>query len=192
MARPPVGRQQLLEAARDELVRGNGVMELSALTRRSGLSTGALYHHFGSKSGLLVAIYDGFYQGLRRATADSHLPADADWATRERERARRSVAYQFAEPLTPILFNRTALDPELTELEAAYIQGMIDMAADNIRQGQALGQLPEGVDPDSAAAYLIGGFRHVVAQQLRVVPRPTPDQAAERLWSLIATTLGIG
>ncbi|MDH6194041.1 AcrR family transcriptional regulator [Mycobacterium frederiksbergense] len=56
MARAPFGRQQLLDAARDELVDGNGAIELSGLTRRAGLSTGALYHHFGSKSGLLAAL----------------------------------------------------------------------------------------------------------------------------------------
>ena len=55
-----------------ELVRGNGVLELSALTRRAQLSTGALYHHFGSKSGLLAAVYDDFYHGLRHAIADAH------------------------------------------------------------------------------------------------------------------------
>ena len=56
MARAPIGRQQLLTAARDELVRGNGVLELSALTRRAQLSTGALYHHFKSKEALLEAV----------------------------------------------------------------------------------------------------------------------------------------
>lgn len=74
MARAPVGRQQLIDAARAELVDGNGAFELSGLTRRTGLSTGALYHHFGSKSGLLTAIYDGFYDGLRHAIGDGHLP----------------------------------------------------------------------------------------------------------------------
>lgn len=115
MARAPVGRQQLIDAARDELVHGNGVFELSGLTRRAGLSTGALYHHFGSKSGLLTAIYDGFYDGLRHAIADAHLP-DGDWATRERDRTHRFVAYHLADPLAPILLNRTASDPQLTEL----------------------------------------------------------------------------
>jgi len=191
MARAPIGRQQLLDAACDELVRGNGVIELSALTRRAGLSTGALYHHFGSKSGLLAAIYDGFYDGLVHAIADAHLPAHADWATRERERTRRFVAYHFADPLAPILLNRTAPDPQLTELEAAYIQNISDNAATNIRAGQRRGQLPVGIDPDSAGAYVIGGLRHGIAQQLRTTPPPDPDKAAERLWRLIAATLGI-
>ncbi|MFI5781504.1 TetR/AcrR family transcriptional regulator [Nocardia sp. NPDC051570] len=190
MARPPIGRQQLLDAARDELVRGNGVMELSALTRRTGLSTGALYHHFGSKSGLLAAIYDGFYAALRHALADAHLPPDADWGIREHERTRRFVAYHFGEPLAPILLDRTALDPQLIEFEAVYIQGLIDDAADNIRRGQALGQLPADLDPDCAGAYVIGGLRHGIARQLRATPPPTPDRATEQLWRLTAAALG--
>jgi AcrR family transcriptional regulator len=191
MARPPIGRQQLLDAARAELVCGNGVMELSALTRRAGLSTGALYHHFGSKSGLLAAIYEGFYNGLRHAIGDSHLPADADWGIRERERTRRFVAYHFADPLAPILLNRAVQDPELTELESVYIQSMRDNAVVNIRRGQGLGQLPADFDPDSAGAFIIGGLRHGIAQQLRITPLPSPDQATERLWRLTAAALGI-
>lgn len=191
VARAPIGRQQLLDAARDELVRGNGVMELSALTRRAGLSTGALYHHFGSKSGLLAAIYDAFYEGLGHAIADAHLPIDADWATRERERTRRFVMYHFADPLAPVLLDRTALDPQLTELEAVYIQNMSDNAADNIRHGQARGQIPTDIDPDSAGAFVIGGLRLGIAQQLRITPPPNPDQATERLWRPTAAALGI-
>ncbi|MUL45840.1 TetR/AcrR family transcriptional regulator [Mycobacterium sp. CBMA293] len=191
MARAPIGRQQLLTAARDELVRGNGVLELSALTRRAQLSTGALYHHFGSKSGLLAAVYDGFYDGLRHAIADEHLPVDVDWGVRERERTRRFVAYHFDDPLALILFGRAALDPELAELEAVHLQTMSDIAAANIRHGQELGQLPADIDAASAGAFIIGGLRHSLAQQLRTTPRSDPDQAAERLWHLTAAALGI-
>lgn len=191
MARAPIGRQQLLTAARDELVRGNGLLELSALTRRAQLSTGALYHHFGSKSGLLAAIYDGFYDGLRHAIADSHLPAEASWGTRERKRTHLFVDYHFADPLAPILLNRAALDPELAELEAVHIQTMSEFAADNIRHGQSIGELPVGIDPASAGAFVIGGLRHGIAQQLRSEPPVEPFEAGERLWHLVASSLGI-
>ncbi|OBA99066.1 TetR family transcriptional regulator [Mycolicibacterium fortuitum] len=190
MARAPVGRQRLIDAAREELVLGNGAFELSALTRRAGLSTGALYHHFGSKSGLLAAVYDGFYDGLRHAIADAHLPA-GDWATRERDRTHRFVAYHLADPLAPILLNRTASDPQLTELEAAYIHNLIDNAAANIRHGQKLGELPADLDADGAGAYVIGGLRHGVAQLLRVVPTPAADDATQTLWRFTAAVLGI-
>lgn len=191
MARAPIGRQQLLTAARDELVRGNGVLELSALTRRAQLSTGALYHHFGSKSGLLAAVYDDFYHGLRHAIADAHLPVDADWGVRERERTRRFVVYHFDDELAPILLGRSTLDPELAELEAVHLQTMSEAAADNIRRGQQDGDLPDDIDADSAGAFVIGGLRHSIAQQLRATPRADPDLAAERLWHLVAAALGI-
>lgn len=166
------------------------MLELGALTRRAGLSTGALYHHFGSKAGLLAAVYDGFYTGLRTATGDARLP-DGDWGTRERERTRCFVAYHFQNPLADVLLARIALDPQLSELDAVYIQNMSDDAAANIRHGQHLGQLPADIDPDSAGAFVIGGLRLGVAQQLRATPRPHPDRVAERLWRLTAGTLGI-
>ncbi|GAB0107398.1 TetR/AcrR family transcriptional regulator [Nocardia sp. JMUB6875] len=191
MARAPLGRQQLLDAARDELVHAGGTLELSALTRRTGLSTGALYHHFGSKVGLLAAIWDDFYDGLSRATADDRVPADGDWATRERARTHRFVAYHFDHPLAALLLNRVAPDPGLTEMEANYIRNLADAAATNIRRGQASGEIPADLDPNSAGAYVIGGLRHGIAQQLRDTPRPTVDIAAERLWRLTAAALAL-
>ncbi len=190
MARSPIGRQQLLDAARDELVRGDGVMDLGGLTRRAGLSTGALYHHFGSKSGLLVVIYDEFYDGLVHAIADTHLDLETDWGVHELERTHRFVDYHVADPLAPILLNRAALDPQLAELEATYLRRISHNAAKNIRRGQALGQLPADIDPDSAGAFIIGGIRHGIAQQLQLTPLPEPGEITERLWRLIAAALG--
>lgn len=190
MARSPIGRQQLLDAARDELVRGDGVMDLGGLTRRAGLSTGALYHHFGSKSGLLVVIYDEFYDGLVHAIADTHLDLESDWGVHELERTHRFVDYHVADPLAPILLNRAALDPQLAELEATYLRRISHNAAKNIRRGQALGQLPADIDPDSAGAFIIGGIRHGIAQQLQLTPLPEPGEITERLWRLIAAALG--
>lgn len=181
----------MLDAARDELVASGGALDLSAVTRRAGLSTGALYHHFGSKAGLLTAVYTDFYRGLRAATADAQLP-DAAWDVRECERTRRFVAYHFESPLAGVLLARVTSDPRLGELEAVYLQTMSDSAAANIRHGQRTGELPADLDPNSAGAYVIGGLRQGVAQQLRVTPRPEPDRVAARLWQLTAATLGIG
>jgi len=68
---------------------------------------------------------------------------------------------------------------------------MSEFAADNIRHGQEAGELPDDIDADSAGAFVIGGLRHSIAQQLRATPRADPDLAAERLWHLTAAALGI-
>lgn len=191
VARAPIGRQQLLDAARSELIRSNGNLALSSLTRETGLSTGALYHHFGSKAGLLASIYETFFEGLNESIADAHLSHHAAWGTRERERTRLFVEYHFADPLALLMLQRVALDPILTELEASYIALLTQNAAINIRRGQQSGEIPTDIDADSAASYVIGGLQHGIAQQLRATPPPTPTEATDRLWRLTAGALGI-
>lgn len=47
------------------------------------------------------------------------------------------------------------------------------------------------IDPDSAGAFVIGGIRHGIAQQLRVTPLPDPGIVTARLWRLISAALGV-
>lgn len=51
--------------------------------------------------------------------------------------------------------------------------------------------LPVDIDPDSAGAFVIGGIRHGIAQQLRVTPLPDPGIVTARLWRLISAALGV-
>ncbi|MEV0248707.1 TetR/AcrR family transcriptional regulator [Nocardia sp. NPDC050712] len=189
MARAPLGRQQLLDAARAELLEGDGQVDLHALKRRSGLSTGALYHHFGSKAGLLVAVYEQFHAGLVAAIADDTLPADVSWAERERLRTHHFVAYHFGDPLAELLLNRIVREPEIAELETGGLTRLTAAAGRNIHQGQLDGDIDPGIDADLAGACIIGALRYGIAEQLRRVPRPSTDEAAERLWNVIAGAL---
>ncbi|MRH87712.1 TetR family transcriptional regulator [Nocardia sp. SYP-A9097] len=191
MARPPLGRQQLLDAARAELVAANGVVDLNSLKRRSGLSTGALYHHFGSKAGLLVAIYEEFHAGLVAAVADETIANEQGWAARERARTRNFVEYHFGDPLAELLLGRISTEPEVAEVEAATLERIIESAGRNIRTGQESGELDPGIDPDLAGACVMGALRHGMAEQLRRHPRPTIDAATEGLWRFIAAAVGV-
>lgn len=109
---------------------------------------------------------------------------------RTRARTHRFVTYHFADPLAPILLSRTPSDPQLTELDAAYRNDIIDNTATNIRHGQRFGQLPADLDPDSAAAYVIGGLCSGISQQLRANPTPDAEQATQTLWRFTAAALG--
>ncbi|MBL1079368.1 TetR/AcrR family transcriptional regulator [Nocardia sp. 2] len=191
MARAPLGRQQLLDAARAELIDGNGVVDLHALKRRSGLSTGALYHHFGSKAGLLVAVYEQFHAGLVAAIADDTLPPGGHWGDREQARTRNFVAYHFGDPLAELLLTRIVLEPEVAELEAGALARLTASAGRNIRQGQLDGDIDPAIDAELAGACIIGAVRYGIADQLRRDPRPSIDVAAERLWNVIAGSLTI-
>ncbi|QLY28255.1 TetR/AcrR family transcriptional regulator [Nocardia huaxiensis] len=189
MARAPLGRQQLLDAARAELLDGNGVVDLHALKRRSGLSTGALYHHFGSKAGLLVAVYEEFHRGLVAAIADDTLPAGGHWGDRERVRTRHFVAYHFGDPLAELLLSRIVMEPEVAELEAGALARLTASAGRNIRQGQRDGDIDAAIDPELAGACIIGALKYGIADLLRRDPRPSVDDASARLWNVIEGAL---
>ncbi|NNH72275.1 TetR/AcrR family transcriptional regulator [Nocardia uniformis] len=189
MARAPVGRQQLLDAARAELLEGNGTVDLHSLKRRSGLSTGALYHHFGSKAGLLVAVYEQFHAGLVAAIADDTLPDAQHWSARERARTRNFVAYHFGDPLAGLLLHRIAVEPEVAELEAGALARLMAAAGRNIRQGQLDGDIDAQIDAELAGSCIIGALRFGIADLLRRDPRPSIDEATERLWGVIAGAL---
>jgi AcrR family transcriptional regulator len=69
-------REDILHAALEAFVeKGFAAATIYDVRRRSGASTGSIYHHFGGKEGLAAAIYldglDGYQQGflerLRRA-----------------------------------------------------------------------------------------------------------------------------
>lgn len=190
MARAPLGRQQLLDAARAEILAGNGLMDLNALKRRSGLSTGALYHHFGSKAGLLVAIYEEFHAGLVASIADETLGDTVGWAAREHARTRNFVAYYFGNPLSELLLGRISAEPEVAELDAAALARIIESAGRNIRLGQQSGELDPAIDADLAGACIMGALRHGIAEQLLRHPRPSVAESTEQLWRFIAAAVG--
>lgn len=179
----------MLDAARAELLDGNGMVDLHALKRRSGLSTGALYHHFGSKAGLLVAVYEQFHAGLVAATADDTLPEGGHWGERERVRTQHFVAYHFGDPLAELLLTRIVMEPEVAELEAGVLARLMAAAGRNIRRGQDDGDIDAHIDAELAGACIIGALRYGIADQLRRDPRPSVDDAAERLWGVIAGAL---
>ena len=49
-------RERLLSAAQEELIEGQGHLEMQAVARRAQVSVGLAYHHFGSKAGLIAAV----------------------------------------------------------------------------------------------------------------------------------------
>src|SRR5437588_848022 len=68
---------------------------------------------------------------------------------------------------------------------------VFEMAALNVAQGQRRGFIAADIDPNVAAAAIIGGINQAVAQAISSRRRPASDQLAERLWSFIAGGLSL-
>jgi AcrR family transcriptional regulator len=73
-------RQAILDAATFEFsTKGFGGARVDAIARRAGTNKRMLYHYFGNKEELYLAVLEETYRGIRIAEADlklSHLPPE--------------------------------------------------------------------------------------------------------------------
>lgn len=69
-ARTEATRQALLTAAREAFTsQGYTATGVDDIVERSGISIGSLYHHFGGKSGLYLALWEGYVQQKEASAA---------------------------------------------------------------------------------------------------------------------------
>jgi AcrR family transcriptional regulator len=177
-------RQRLLDAAQEELVERDGVLEVASVAQRAGVSVGLLYRYFGSKAGLVAAVVDEFYERLLAATREAR-EAGPTWAERERRRTEISVDFHYREPLARVILSRLSRDPEVAGLEVDRVARVVDDATKSVRRGQQRGEIPADVDARTVAAMCIGGFRVAMAEALSRRPRPDQAKLTEELWRFV-------
>ncbi len=184
-------RGRLLEAARSELSERQGVLEVDSVAKRAGVSVGLIYRHFGSKAGLVGAVVQAFYKRFADEVMTSNPAPGVGWVERERIRTFRSVAFNYEDPLAPVVLSRLHLEPTVAALEASELDAHIEMSAVNVSYGQREGLVPKDIDPRFAGAMVLGGLRRVLVEALAREPRPPQEEVAEQLWRFVAAVLGI-
>src|SRR5262245_58944801 len=111
---------RLVRAAQEELIQGNGLLEMQAVARRAKVSVGLAYHHFGSKAGLIAAVVEAFYDRLEQVAFDPANLVSADWAGREKERLAAYVAFYYDHPLAPVMVGPLSRAAEVQDVEQAF------------------------------------------------------------------------
>ena len=183
-------RASLLDAARNELIEGNGALEVGRVAERAGVSVGLIYRYYGSRAGLLAAVAEDYYARYQaQVMAADPLPDSHDWLQREEQRVQRAVEFVYAEPLAALVLVSLAREPEVAALEARCIADNVRQGADNIRRGQASGQLAAELDAELVSAMILGGLHQALLEALGRQPRPTPEPLARQLWHFIRGAL---
>lgn len=181
--------QRLITAAEQELIANNGHMEISAVAKRAQSSAGLTYHHFGSKTGLVAAVVDRFYEPLREIALGDGIPTDLEWRERERSRTKAMIDYFYSHPLAPLIAGRLAREPEVLDIERAHMEALLAEGARNIAQGQKLGLISPDLNPNTVVAMLMGGLRLAIDQAVLAEERPPSDELHEQLWRLTSDAL---
>jgi len=151
-------RARLLEAATAELVAHEGSVEFAAVAERAGVSAGAPYRHFASKSDLLVALVDDFYDAWEALAYRPTLEeVSNDWWVCEQERIRLTVDFHYEHPLGALMQQRLIGDAQAVQHQRLRSDRMVRGAVKNVRRGQSLGRVPAHVDAELGGALLMGG-----------------------------------
>ena len=181
--------QRLIEAAQAELIDNAGHIEMLAVAKRAGVSTGLAYHHFGSKAGLISAVVDAFYAPLREITFGDAIPTKLEWREREKARTKALIDYFYDHPFAAIVAGRLGREPEVLDIENAHMAAMLKEGARNLAAGQKSGVLGARLVPEIAIAFILGGLRQAVHGAVLSKKRPARTRLLEQVWRQIEGAL---
>ncbi|UFX48158.1 TetR/AcrR family transcriptional regulator [Bradyrhizobium sp. 41S5] len=182
-------RERLLSAAQDELIEGDGHLEMQAVARRAQVSVGLAYHHFGSKAGLIAAVVEDFYEHLDEAAFGGAKLSARNWADREKERIGAYVAFHYEHPFAPLVIGPLSRAPEVLDVETAFTSRQLAAGARMLEAAQRDGIVPGNLDPHLTIALMIGGIRQALIGALTAERRPDPARLTGDIWAFMAAAL---
>lgn len=181
---------KILAAAEAILRDSDGELEMGQVAEKAGVSVGLAYHYYGSKSGMLGAIIDAFYDRYN-AVVNQYIDPDIKWGVREKQRLSAAVAFLYSDPMAPIILGKMAQTNQVAAVESARHEEMIEMAARNVGSGIKRGDIGHHIDPAIAGAAITGAMRAAIIHAMGMRPRPKPDKLTHQIWGLIAGALDI-
>ncbi len=184
-------REKLLQVARKLAIANNGHVELAQIAQQSGVVPGLVHRYFGSKSGLIAALVDDYYDRFHSQVLELYLNDKGDWAVHERLRLKLGVQFHYNEPLAPVLHSTFVRDPVVAKKETERIDGVIELTARGIIRAQKRGELSSAIDPELAGAAMFGAMQLVFAKALDRKSRPSPEALESLLWHQVAASVGL-
>ncbi|QUR67130.1 TetR/AcrR family transcriptional regulator [Mycobacterium spongiae] len=191
-ARGEATEERLLAAARHEIIENNGAMELAAVVMRAGVSPGLPYRYFDSKSALVVAVVEAYFDALdERVYRPVFTEVSDDWWEREKARVEELVNFFYEEPLTPHLMSRLAGDAAVARAKQERIRRQVRGATANVNTGKKLGRVPADADAEVCGAFLIGGAHQAIDIAVSRDPRMPRARVSRAIREAMRNVLGI-
>lgn len=175
-------REKVLEAAESLVIEsGHEAMAMKDLVTRSGISNGSIFHHFGSKDGVLEEIFARERKAYLGHVADCIVGHDGDPCDAMGEGARGAILFQARDPERHF---RLVVQFSHSEWLVTRQGGWADLAAEIERPVMqwavphlAAGRLPM-LQPATIQSLMIGSAE-TICHQWRTgrVTGPLEDQA---------------
>ena len=158
-------RDKILDAAFGEIHRhGFQAASIANILAKTGLTKGALYHHFPAKHDLGLAVVDEIIQaGMQAMVFDPLRDSDDPLATlldvieRKGETAGKE-SVRLGCPLNNLMQEMSPLNDEFKNRILAVLQQWQDVVADALRSAQGQGRISPEVDCDAVALFIVSSW----------------------------------
>lgn len=167
---PDTTRETILDAAFWEIYRhGFQAASLSNILAKTGLTKGALYHHFPAKQQLGLAVVDEvirqrldkmIFKPLREST-DPIRTLQEVFSNRAEKSTPDLVALGC--PLNNLMQEMSPLDKEFKQHLAAVLTTWQDTVREALLRGQKQGQVRTQVDTHAAALFIVSAFEGCIS-----------------------------
>ncbi|HQU14747.1 MAG: TetR family transcriptional regulator C-terminal domain-containing protein [Gammaproteobacteria bacterium] len=179
---PDHTRSRLLEAAFAEIhQQGFQGASLTRILEGTGLTKGALYHHFPTKQELGLAVVDEVIHERLDAILFTPLRQGADpigtllALIRARAADASPATVRLGCPLNNLMQEMSPVDPQFRARLTRVLEDWTAAVESALRRGQAQGQLRAGVDCREAALFITAAWEGCfgVCKNLQSVPALT-------------------
>ncbi|MGH8453533.1 MAG: TetR/AcrR family transcriptional regulator [Nevskiales bacterium] len=161
---PDVTRQALLEAAFNEIHRnGFRAASLDAILANAGVTKGALYHHFGSKTDLGYAVVDEIIrpfveENWRPAAEAEDVISAAILLCKRLTHERSDMGLSYGCPFNNLINEMSSVDEGFRERLSGILSDWRAGVVKALSRGQSRGTVRKDVAPADAAAFIIGAI----------------------------------
>src|SRR5262245_11442287 len=165
---PDATRQKLLERAFEEIHRhGFRAASLDSILAEAGVTKGALYYHFGSKTELGYAVVEELVRPWMEASwqpiSEAANPIDAAIdLIRLRLKERSNMALTIGCPFNNLTQEMSSIDEGFRSRLNAILHDWREATASALSRGQANGTVCPDVEPRAAAAFVISSIEGCV------------------------------
>jgi TetR/AcrR family transcriptional regulator, transcriptional repressor for nem operon len=162
---PDVTREKILDAAFHEIHRhGFQAASLSNILDRTGLTKGALYHHFPDKDSLGLAVIEEVIRESLETLVFAPLRATGDPVGTLREVIERKAERATSDtvmlgcPLNNLMQEMSPLDVDFKRRLTEILKTWQDVVTDALKRGQKQGQVRKDLDCRAAALFIVSAF----------------------------------
>ncbi len=160
MKRKSTAREKLLDVAFEEIyINGYAATSVDTILQKAGVPKGSLYHHFGSKKALVLAMVqerlfpkmDQFFRFEKEEGCSVYESLRKTYVSVSKNR----LLITYGCPLHRLMVELSPVDPDFDKLLLSKYEEMIHGIASLLRAGIETGEFTEALDPEKFARFML-------------------------------------